>query len=396
MNKLMTRIMRDQRGQVLAIVLIMLLVGSLLLPAVLSLVSTGIAATKQTELRVDQLYGADTGVERAIYWLKNTDPLLYPGPEPRPPNLPPHQFGLISIKDNKVFAFIEFVSKVDNVTTFKITSYGGPNVIADMAVAHQTSPFVEIVSYISDITLDFSGITESNITTPGTINTKPGDVITPPEGEPHGPVAGYDGPWPDADYLKDFYMTTGVREAPHYHSGTYTVTGTPSTEGPFYRGGTLDIGATSSGKTLKLMDTMYITGDTLIGSTNQDFTLDLNGQVLFVESPTVASGPGGPYALVLGGKVTIKGSGCIIAVGDIDFQPNIETNPSNYVLVLSINGKTRMHPLSTFYGTLAGFSYVDLLPGVGITYTTPPPGLNFPGLGSGRYWGVYSWEIFTH
>ena len=134
----------------------------------------------------------------------------------------------------------------------------------------------------------------------------------------------------------------------------------------------------------------------MIGTTDHDFNLDLNGNTIFVESPTTFD-EDSKYALKIGGKCTITGSGCIIAVGDIEFKPNLNCSPADYVLVMSIEGKTYMQPNGDFYGTLAGSSEVYIQNG-DASWTSPyavEGGLNFPGFAvakSVRY-SIVSWEV---
>jgi len=134
----------------------------------------------------------------------------------------------------------------------------------------------------------------------------------------------------------------------------------------------------------------------LIGQIDQDFTLDLNGNTIFVESATIFD-EDSKYALKIGGKCTIIGSGCIIAVGDIEFKPNLNCSLNDYVLVMSIEGKTYMQPNGDFYGTLAGSSEVYIQNG-DACWTNPynvDGGLNFPGFAVDKslYYSITSWEV---
>ena len=80
--------------------------------------------------------------------------------------------------------------------------------------------------------------------------------------------------------------------------------------------------------------------------------------------------------------VTIAGSGCIIAVGDIDFQPSIASGEDEFVLVLSLEGEVAFQPSGNFTGCVAGNVHVQLQPGNEIYWTDPEgKGLNVP-------WGV--------
>jgi len=170
-----------------------------------------------------------------------------------------------------------------------------------------------------------------------------------------------------------------------------------------YRDGTLAIKNTgTAGLTVQLTGTVYITGDTLIGATDQAFTLDLNGQTIFVESATGAApeddpcNPENDYALKIGGKCTLTGSGCIIVVGSIEFKPNLDGNPNDYIFVLSVRGKTYMQPNGDFYGTLAGSSEVYVQNGQAHWWDSPyiEEGLEFPYVAVvDQIYSIASWEV---
>jgi len=157
---------------------------------------------------------------------------------------------------------------------------------------------------------------------------------------------------------------------------------------------------------LKLNGTVYITDDTCIGTTGQEFTLNLNGQTIFVESATGAAPEDDPcnpednkYALKIGHGCTLTGSGCIIAVGNIEFKPTLESVPTDYIFVLSVRGKTYMQPNGDFYGTLAGSAEVYIQNGEVHWWDSPyvDSGLVFPYGGNPaedqRFYSIASWEV---
>jgi hypothetical protein len=65
-----SRSVRDEAGQALILVLILLVIGSLTIAPVLSLVSTAIKNSDVYEDKTDRLYAADAGVEDAIWQIK--------------------------------------------------------------------------------------------------------------------------------------------------------------------------------------------------------------------------------------------------------------------------------------------------------------------------------------
>jgi predicted acyltransferase (DUF342 family) len=63
------RIISDENGKVLILVLILLVVGGLILTPLLGLMSTGLVAGQVYEKKTDELYAADAGVEDGIWHL---------------------------------------------------------------------------------------------------------------------------------------------------------------------------------------------------------------------------------------------------------------------------------------------------------------------------------------
>jgi len=251
----------------------------------------------------------------------------------------------------------------------------------------------KIDAIITTTWLDYGGITNNVITSPNGYTTQGPTTIEPGEGEEHGPVGDYRGPWPTPEELIAWYARDVDKDNP-YPYDEVDLDGNDLSIGPEYVDSNFSIiNSDNTEATLTLTDTLYITGDTLIGATNKDFTIDLNGQTIFVESGTTSGGTSSA-ALWIGSRCTLVGSGCIIAVGDINFEPNLETLPGEYILVLSLIGQTWMHPNGDFYGTLAGYSEVFIQNG-DVTWTEPTDGLNFPGSGGDMVWGIHTWSYWT-
>ncbi|MCJ7471101.1 pilus assembly protein PilZ, partial [Candidatus Bathyarchaeota archaeon] len=240
---------------------------------------------------------------------------------------------------------------------------------------------------------DFSGITNNVITSQGEIELFPGANVTPSSGN-HSPEDYYEGAWPTAKDLIDWYGED-VEDATHYDSDTtINLYGVDQELGPLRVNGELTIKNsidTDPPPTLTLTGTIYITGDTLIGTTDKDFTLDLKGYTIFVASNS--SNP--QKALEIGGKCKIIGPGAIIAIGDVYFQPNIPVGMTDPIFVMSASGKTLLQPGGNFYGSVAGSVEVDLKPGTSLNYPQQGYGLlNFPGCTAGRYiYGIATWEV---
>jgi hypothetical protein len=143
--------------------------------------------------------------------------------------------------------------------------------------------------------------------------------------------------------------------------------------GPFYRNGNLSIDNTGEPTTAQLKngEVIYVTGDLSFEQPGaaKEYWIDMNWATIFVEG-SIDFPPG---------HVGLKGSGCIIAIGDINFQPQMEHTEDNYILVCSLEGFTLFHPQGDFYGSIAGLAYCDLHPTGSLWWTPAPGGLNLPG-----------------
>jgi hypothetical protein len=163
--------------------------------------------------------------------------------------------------------------------------------------------------------------------------------------------------------------------------------------GPLYREGELDIvNSNNNPATLTLTGTVYVTGDTLIGATQKDFTLDLNDHTIFVASNTT----GAQNALEIGGKCTVEGPGCIVVIGDIYFSPNIEAGMTEPIFIMSVAGETFTQPNGDFYGSIAGNVEVQLQPGSSVNYPEEEgwyDDYNFLIGVQQLIYSIYSWEV---
>jgi len=385
MKIVVNRLARDEKGQAMILAVILLVVGGLIVSSLLSYMGTGLLAGRVYERRTAELYAADAGVEDAVWKIEHGEVALCPGD-------PTNNYTISAVNGKSVAVTITYVNNMTGTVTYRIesTATGGDS-------------GTEIEAYITDTTVsgNYSGILDNVITSPCDYTLQGPSQVNPPEGEEHGPEANYPGDWPTAEVFFDMYWDD-VEDYP-YSSGTLDVKNYASGFGPLGRNGTLEIINTgTAGVTVNLTGTVYVTGDTQIGMTNKDFTINLNGQTIFVESATGAApeddpcSPGNGYALQIGTKCTLTGSGCIIAVGNIEFKPNLPCNPNDYIFVLSVRGKTYMQPNGDFYGTLAGSAEVYIQNGEANWWASPfiSEGLNFPYIAVlDRLYNIASWEV---
>ena len=359
------RLIRDEKGHVLTLVLIVLVVGGLVLAPLLGFMSTGLMAGQVYERKTAELYAADAGVDYALCKIQQgIVKVPQCGNDPEDWSYPEEDDPPIIVNGKSVAVTIEYIGE----ETFKIVS---------TAIGDGSGTQVE--AYVSGVSKygDYSGILGNVVISQDEADIK-GDVYYP---EGHGPVENYGGDWPTAEELAEFYWLD-VKGGMHYYEDTaIDLKGTscppgpiyingeavdcPSGLGPLYIDGKLTINnSVNPEATLTLDGTLYITGDTLIEPT-KNLIIDLNGHTIFVESSSTNPPK---EALYIKGKCGVRGPGVIIAVGDIYFEPNIEAGGTDPVFIMSVEGTTTLKPGGDFYGSIAGSVEVELYPGTSLYY----------------------------
>jgi len=372
------KILRDEKGAALAMALILLLIGGLMAAPLLSFMGTGLIAGEVYEARTAELYAVDAGVEDAIWKIQNSDGYL-----PCSPGSPPRNYTITDINGEDVDITITSVALYQGITNLT-----GTYLIESTTTGNSSGTQIE--AYIEGVNKygDYGDILGQVLTSQEEIVLKPNTEVYPPEGE-QGPLEYYDDDWPTAEELAEFYMEDVAGEE-SYGSDLLTLDSDMEL-GPFYRDGELEIKAGTAGFTLTLTGTIYVTGDTLIGSTGKDFTLDLNNHTIFVASDSADP----KKALWVGGKCTVVGSGVIISIGDMYFEPNTEAGVTDPIFVMSVSGTTSVQPGGDFYGSIAGSVEIELMPGTSINY--PGGGwyddLNFLIGVKKLVYSIDSWEV---
>ena len=355
-ERALMKITKGQKGQALPIVLILLAIGGLLIVPTLNYASTSLKTHQVTETKAEELYSADSGVEDALYWF----PQLWQSGGSAGPysNWARSSY---EINDRNVGVTVENVTSQTYKITSTATSTGGG------------STTVECYAY----PLDFSWLFDSAITSPGDITIKPGCNITgnvtyggglDNKGTINGDeIQGLPSDWPEADELSDFYWEDVKTLTPVPDGHTIDISSGTEAEpyliGPLLAQGDLDI--TGSG-VARLEGTIYVKGNLRVWP---GCSINLNGQTIYAEG-SITLQPG----------CTISGSGCIIAAGDINFQPNMDSSEDDFLFLMSIGGTCTIQPSGDFYGSLAGDCEVYLMPDSDFTLTAvPEEGLNFIG-----------------
>ncbi len=384
MKGIIKRAIRDESGKVLIMVLILLVVGGLVLTPLLGLMQTGLIAGQVYERKAAELYAADAGVEEAIWRIP--DKLIWEDNE--------SEFGPITVNEKNVRVELERDPLRRCPRYWHYRYY-----IRSKASANGSSTTVNAVLYVLyNAPLDFSGLLDYAIASDGAIHlASDGEAASEIHGDvyiryrelfqgnedcikgehklyDHTQVEEVD--WPtfgdlSPDYLKEVENYT-------YDSGSIDIKH-ETWVGPLYRDGDLSIYNTGDSDTLELGGTVYIKGDLEFEQRgrNSGYTVDLRGQTIFVDG-TIDISPQ---------FITITGSGCIIARGDITLLPVISNTEGEYVLLLSLEGSVQYLPQAPtpwneepeFYGTVAGRHHVKLNPLQRIHWTDwRGKGLNFP------------------
>jgi len=281
------RILKSEAGYALPLALILLLFGGFFVVPCLNLLYTSLNANIMVDERDLELYAADAGVDHAL-WRFEHDATFTP-----PAQGSPDQWQLTdTVNDRTVDATISN----EGGNTYKITS------VATSADGNSTT----IESYVSTSSLDdLAWLFDSAITSPTDYTLKPGSEvdgpITCPLGE--GQI------WPTAEQLSAFYWEDVWDLTPVSNPHTIDISSgteaSPYPIGPLYAPGDLTIWGSG---VARLDGTVYVKGNLEV---KPGSTINLNGHTIFAEG-----------SIVLKPGCTISGSGCIIAVGDVEFKPN--------------------------------------------------------------------------
>jgi hypothetical protein len=354
---------QNETGQVLLFVTITMALTMLIIPPLLNFVGGAGRSAQVREDRMLHVYAADAGVEEAYYRIQNG-------------NISPPWEGTIN-DVNGCDVTIALQQETENV--YKIistaTSWQGADVTVEAYAASidYSYLFDNALSSYGDITLRSGTEVHGNITYNGEMDNK---------GTLYGNDTGQIDLWPEEQVIESYYkIDLGEALYDPYEEGIIALQGN-ETWGPLYRPGDLVIKNSLSPQppytlVMYLSGTIYIEGALDIGGGAHEFILDLDGegegeegepQVIFCEE-----------TIDIGNQVKIRGSGCIIGVGDVYFTPNTEMmNPDDFIFVMSVSGELQAQPNGTFYGAMAGLVEIMHQPGSIIQWHELQSNLNFP------------------
>lgn len=362
-------------GSVMILVVVLMLVGSLMIGPLLSFMSSGIVSGRAYEKRTHELYASDAGVDHAMWNVQKAVGLPGAGDDP-------WEYTIADVNDKSVIVSIEYVDE----ETFKVTatanSTGGSDTVIESYIKILWFPnfLDQAITGVGDIDLKPGTVVNGDVQYNGTLDnqgTINGDVST-------DEITG----WPTVEDLSDYYWKDVENSVPMPYPDDLIDVKTTNNIGPLYRDGDLEITTTQDGESATLDGTVYVTGNLDFTQSGKDYAIDLNNQTIFVEG--AISFPSH--------RCTLVGSGAIIAIGDIDFQPSISSDADDFIFVMSLEGEIDMNPNGDFYGSLAGDVSINLQPGSTITWRDPPDDLNLPGQTGQRnvIEGIHTWEITSN
>jgi hypothetical protein len=427
MKSIVKKMLRDEKGAALVLALILLLVGGLISAALLSHMGAGLLAGEVYGRRTVELYAADAGVEDAVWKIQHKVPEvenLTQCSDNWTYYITNANGGVAEVNDKHVEVTITVMTIVDDLPLdYRIESRAvgdGSETKIDAYVAGSIT-YCSILDHLVTVRRNLSeaevellekDLAKLNIPCPEVCDecdkcAKAYDYYSDAyESIPQackGCIAVYNFPeaaWPTASTLSARYLND-VKDAEKWTSTIIDLKKGDVALPALYVDGTLKIRNLSNKnvRSLTLNGTLYITGDTEIGmdggGTNKpNFTLDLNGNTIFVASNSMG---GGHEALGIGPWCTINGPGAIIAVGDIYFQPNqIIGTDQEPAFVLSVSGENRVQSGAAFVGAIAADLDVRLQSG-GANVAYPGCGfgsINFPApIEVKRTYGIASYEV---
>lgn len=348
------RFHKAESGQGLILVIVLLwLCAIIMIPiSILFFMQTGLDATQMHERRLDELYAADAGVNNALWQL---------------------QYGELGLKSGEWLEQLPELTingKAVNVTVealpldvaYLVTSTAG-NEKSSTTVEAYVEPFSlfdNAITSLTDLTIH-NGNTEifGDVQYDGEAKVNIDGAIY---GERIDNVDAVKRVWPTPEQLSQFY---NVDLLP-LDEQTINLKDWDDPIGPWYVDGSLTIKNTGgSSDSIELAGTVYVTGDVTV---QKDCQVILNGQTIYAEG-----------AIRFNPDSSIIGSGCIVAVGEVDFQPQIPSGQGSFLFVMSVEGEAKLRPGDTFYGSVAG-STVNVQPGCTVNRIDAgsPLDLNFP------------------
>ena len=436
----LTHLRRGEAGYAtMTAVLVLLFMGAIIITPILVYMNTGLEAGETYESRTDELYAADAGVNYALWHIKmgnvptedNPTPLEFdfpindkdvivelslaelPGEEDEP------AYRIVSVAttdfpppdddtSTTVESYVTLAYSTASLVEGAITSVGDADVrndvVGDVICGGDLYVRASITGDVlcrgdvwiepSDPELGTSpGWIYGNVRCGGTVNLPERVTGQIEQGIPDLEIPEVDF-YPTADIFRDLYGGQVDKDNPFVYDIIDVVA--TSSIGPLYRDidqGLLIKSSADIQLEAALAGTVYVAGENSLLKIGgpKDFTLDLAGNTIYCEGD-----------IDIFDKCTIKGSGAIIAEGDVFFGPNMYNDPGqegeNFIFIMSIYGFTKLQPSGDFSGTVAGCLDVLGQPGGTLNWWDVDPGdLNIPLYNTAEIstYNIYNRDITT-
>ena len=332
--KLLKRILKDEAGQALPMALILLVLGGFLVVPTLALMTTNLTANRIIEVKTSAIYAADAGIQDALWKLGN---------------------GILLFESSNSYDLPENINGM-TVTVEKVALVGDLYTLKSTATSTLDNKIKAVITAQARAGASFDNLFKNALTSAGDVDIGQnciiyGDIVCGDSctGDTEG-VNGYIYEHetvilPTEAQLTAYYLSkfdAAVRANPDNYYPPYD--GNP---GRPYTSATLIIppGYTyadpypipwlyctanklsivaSSDTYAKLTGNIFLAGSN--GNNGQfelsdkDVTLDLNGYTIYAtysDYPTC----GNTDAIYFGSGTYVNGPGCIIGVGNVNFQP---------------------------------------------------------------------------
>jgi len=333
-----------QSGQALVLALILLALGGLIVVPILDLAGTSLNYHRVVQRNTLETYAADAGVEYALCELGND-------PEGYKTEVLQESF---IVNDKTVNVTTEYLDNdIYKITSIATTDSNSSTIIESYVhISPYPAFFNNAITSRGDITIQPGTVVDGDVQYQGTLDNKgtiTGDTI-------QAPVEN----WPTADELSDFYWVDEVISGSTIDISSGTVEN-PYLIGPGHTNGNLTIKGTG---VAQLMGTLYVQGSVTFKTHTG---IKLNGQTIYAE-----------VDIDIQPDTEVWGPGCVIAVGDVQFQPHLGTGEEAFILVMSVEGEVQFQPENDFYGALAGNVEVTLQPNCTLNTTEPDDDLDYP------------------
>ena len=359
---------KGQEGFALLTAMILLRVGSFLIGSTAAYISMGIRyTTAQQDIMLDY-YSVEAGFEEAYWELKDNDLQITEGTS----------YTLPTFMLNEKTVDVTITNLDDNRYRVTTVASGGSEVpttiISDLL---QLNFYNNAITSQGDINIQPDSVVDgdvvygNNLDNQGTITQDSYQLSFPKWPTADELITEYSD---DVDFIFDAYLDTMLDIVDHPNIG------------PLYRNGDLQIQSTGENLTCTLQGTVYITGnlDFKQPGTPKSYVIDLNGNTIFALGNITFPAQG----------VSVSGNGCIIAVGDLSFQPGVQSGSESYVFLMSVEGTVYFAPQNDFNGSVAGNVEINLQPGTTLTHYLNPyeMNLNFP-IDDYDAWLSQTWSI---